>query len=367
MATQIRANTQTRAGTITDTEINAAAAIGWSKISKSGSSLADLATRSAGDLTGTLANAVQDTITRTGALDSGSITSGFGAINVGSDSITGGAVSGTTGVFATSVSTPSLITASGALTITPAAGSNLNLALSTTGDFAVNTNQLYVDTSAGNVGIGTTGPNKRLTLVDATNGNTTIAFTSNAATTQGGAFWQTQGQVINWFMGGNYLNNTAVTNGLEFSEPAGVRMFIKTGGNVGIGTTSPGTKLDVNGSIGSRHATGGIGYTTGAGGTVTQATSKATAFTLSKVSGQITTANDALAAGTSVSATWTNTAIAATDVVLITHVSGGTVGAYAFNVACGAGSATLTITNRSAGSLSEALVLGFVVLKGVTS
>ena len=61
-------------------------------------------------------------------------------------------------IFNTSISTPSIITAAGALTITPAAGSNLNVALSTTGDFAVNTSMLYVDTSLGNVGIGTTAP-----------------------------------------------------------------------------------------------------------------------------------------------------------------------------------------------------------------
>src|SRR3989344_179792 len=56
-----------------------------------------------------------------------------------------------------SVSTPSLIS-TGALGITPAAGSNFNIALSTTGDFAVNTDDLYVDTSAGRVGIWTPGP-----------------------------------------------------------------------------------------------------------------------------------------------------------------------------------------------------------------
>lgn len=56
----------------------------------------------------------------------------------------------------------SITTTTGALTLQPAAGSNLNVSLSTTGDFAVNTNQLYVDTSAGNVGIGTTAPAARL-------------------------------------------------------------------------------------------------------------------------------------------------------------------------------------------------------------
>lgn len=123
------------------------------------------------------------------------------------------------------------------------------------------------------------------------------------------------------------------------------------------------------GSLTSDAATGGVGYATGAGGTVTQGagSGKATAFTLSKVCGQITTDAANLGVDTTVSATWTNTAIAATDTVAISHVSGGTVGAYSFNVQPGAGTATLNITNRSAGALAEALVLNFVVIKGVTA
>ena len=117
--------------------------------------------------------------------------------------------------------------------------------------------------------------------------------------------------------------------------------------------------------------TTGLGFYTGAGGTVTQATSKATPFTLDNMCGQITTAADALVAATIVSSTWTNSLIAATDVVIINHKlnasSLGTLGAYTFNVACLAGSATLSIRNNTAGSLSEALALNFVVIKGVTS
>ena len=114
--------------------------------------------------------------------------------------------------------------------------------------------------------------------------------------------------------------------------------------------------------------TTGLGFYTGAGGMVTQLTTKATAFTLNTMCGQITTAGDSLTHATVVSAVWTNSKIAATDVVIINHKSGGTIGAYVFNVSCGAGSATLYITNnQTAGSLSEALVLSFVVIKGVTS
>jgi hypothetical protein len=120
--------------------------------------------------------------------------------------------------------------------------------------------------------------------------------------------------------------------------------------------------------------TTGLGFYTGAGGTVTQLTSKATPFTLNTMCGQITTAADSLAAATPVSATWTNSKIATTDVVIISHKSsgpstGGTLGAYSFNVSCVVnGTATLTIRNlQPSVFLAEALVLSFVVIKGVTS
>jgi hypothetical protein len=58
-----------------------------------------------------------------------------------------------------------------------------------------------------------------------------------------------------------------------------------------------------NASIKSQGATQGIGYATGAGGTVTQATSKSTAVTLNTVTGAITMNNAALAAATIVSFT----------------------------------------------------------------
>lgn len=111
----------------------------------------------------------------------------------------------------------------------------------------------------------------------------------------------------------------------------------------------------------------GIGYAAGAGGTVTQLTSKATTFVLSKACGQIITAGDILNAGTIVSCTWTNTLFGAYDTVKIDHKSGGTIGAYTFNVACGAGTGTFYIRNATAGNLTEALTLNFFLLKGVVA
>ena len=136
-----------------------------------------------------------------------------------------------------------------------------------------------------------------------------------------------------------------------------------TAPNIGAAT---GTSLAVTSAITS--SGGGVGYATGAGGTVAQATSQATAVTLNKLCGNITMFSAALAAGTAVSFTLTNSFIAAGDNLLINHISGGTVGAYNLNAsAFAAGSCVITIRNLTAGSLTEAPVLRFTVIKGVTA
>jgi len=109
------------------------------------------------------------------------------------------------------------------------------------------------------------------------------------------------------------------------------------------------------------------GYITGEGGTVTQATSKATAVTLSKKCGQITMHNASLAADTTVSFTLTNTTIVATDLLVLNHVSGGTAGSYLLNAQCGAGSASINVRNVNGSSLAETIVIGFAVVKAVTA
>jgi hypothetical protein len=113
--------------------------------------------------------------------------------------------------------------------------------------------------------------------------------------------------------------------------------------------------------------TNAFGYIAGGGGTVTQATNKTTGVTLNKPSGQITMNNAALAAATIVSFTFTNSTISSTDVLVINHVSGGTVGAYTFTAACGAGSATVYVRNATSGSLGEAIVLRYALIKGAIS
>lgn len=113
---------------------------------------------------------------------------------------------------------------------------------------------------------------------------------------------------------------------------------------------------------------GGLGYGTGAGGAVTQITSKATGVTLNKVTGQITMQAAALAGGAKVSFVVTDSAVAATDTILVAIGSGGTANAYRADVtAVAAGSFTVTVENITAGSLSEAPVINFAVLKAVAA
>jgi hypothetical protein len=113
--------------------------------------------------------------------------------------------------------------------------------------------------------------------------------------------------------------------------------------------------------------TGKQGYATGSGGVITQSVDKTTAVTLSKSTGQITLAATALAASTTVSFTLTNTVIEAGDILVMNHISGGTAGSYLLNAQSAAGSASINVRNISLGSLSEAIVIAFAVIKAVSA
>jgi hypothetical protein len=98
-----------------------------------------------------------------------------------------------------------------------------------------------------------------------------------------------------------------------------------------------------------------------------QSTSKSTGVTLNSVSGQITMNGAALAAATIVSFVLSNSNIAATDVLILNHISGGTPGSYSLNARCAGGSATIDVRNNTAGSLSEAIAIQFALIKAVNA
>lgn len=117
-------------------------------------------------------------------------------------------------------------------------------------------------------------------------------------------------------------------------------------------------------------ATGSIGYATGAGGAVTQITSKATPTpAINKVCGQITTHNATLAAGVEVTFAVPNTTCASGDVVLVCVKSGAaTPGTYDVFASEPTGTGfNITLSNLSAGDLSEALVINFIIIKAVAA
>jgi len=132
------------------------------------------------------------------------------------------------------------------------------------------------------------------------------------------------------------------------------------------GKGSPLTHTEVDANFTNLN-TDKAGYVAGEGGTVTQATSKSTGVTLSKKCGQITMNAAALAADTTVTFTLTNTEVVATDIIVLNHVSGGSAGSYLLNAQAGSGSASINVRNITGGALSEAIVLGFAIIKAVVS
>ena len=127
-----------------------------------------------------------------------------------------------------------------------------------------------------------------------------------------------------------------------------------------------GTSLNTSGNQ-TITGTGKQGYATGSGGAVSQLTSKSTAVTLNKSNGQITMDASNLAAATTVSFTLTNSTIEAGDIIVMNHISGGTLGAYLFNASTAAGSATINVSNWTAGALAQAVVIRFAVIKVVSA
>jgi hypothetical protein len=198
-----------------------------------------------------------------------------------------------------------------------------------------------VVTAAGDVGIGTTGSlNGKLVVSDAGASGLEILpnYPGGGAGTSILSYNRSGAAYINSAIDG--LSHTFRTSGTD-------RFKIDSSGNALV--------------IGS----GGLGYGTGSGGSVTQITSKSTTVTLNKTNGTITTNSAALAAGASVSFQLTNSTIAITDVLVVNIGNNGNYLAQALYT--GAGLAVIRLTNISGGSLSDAVLINFAVIKAVTS
>ena len=149
------------------------------------------------------------------------------------------------------------------------------------------------------------------------------------------------------------ISNPTVTTG-TFTSPALVTPAI------GVATA---TSLTATGTIAST-GTAGVGYATGAGGTVVQGVNRTTGVTLNKTTGSITLFS---AAGTTVATTFTvtNSTVAATDVIILNQKSGTDL--YDLMVtAVLAGSFNITF-RTTGGSTTETPVFNFAVIKGVAA
>ncbi|WP_210215042.1 hypothetical protein [Mesorhizobium sp. M4B.F.Ca.ET.089.01.1.1] len=238
---------------------------------------------------------------------------------------------------------------------------NLQVAVGGTQAFAFSSasapaNSLTFSSAATTVApsVASTGSDTNIDLALVPKGTGAVIPTTNDAAALGKAtvswsdLFLASGGVLNW-NNGNYT----ITHSAGLLSCSG--SFTAAGG------------LSSQQNILSVSPTHGMGYATGAGGTVTQATSKSTGVTLNKITGQVTMNNAALAAGTIVSFVLTNSAIAATDILVLNHISAGTPGSYSLNARAAAGSATIDVRNNTAGSLSEAIVISYAVVKAVTA
>ena len=147
-----------------------------------------------------------------------------------------------------------------------------------------------------------------------------------------------------------------VTGGATYTAP------VFTTPALGVAT---GTSVAVSGLLTSSSPTAGVGYATGAGGTVTQGTSRTTGVTLNTVCGNVVLFS-AAGSATPFSFTLTNSAIAATDVVILNQKSGTDIYTTQVVSAVAAGSCRFTLAN-AAGTTTEQPVFTFAVIKGVAA
>lgn len=147
-------------------------------------------------------------------------------------------------------------------------------------------------------------------------------------------------------------------------------IFIKVAANTWIATSNM-SGLNASGAITSSSPTAGIGYATGAGGAVTQATNRTTGVTINTVSGQITTNNASLAAETAAEFVVTNSACAIGDVPVAAQQSGsngGNTDVIISTVAAGSFRIKIVNNNASGGTAETgAIIINYAIIKAVAA
>lgn len=167
----------------------------------------------------------------------------------------------------------------------------------------------------------------------------------------------------NWGLIGNLI--TGIVHNVGNESIDGVKTF--TSSPVVPTPTTSGNVITMDNII--QKTAVAIGYGTGAGGSVTQLTSKSTNVTLNKPCGQITMSNSTLNAGDSAYFNVFNNLISLTDNIILSPVESvsNSLNYKIEKFVIVNGSFGIKITNISGLNLSEAFKFNFIIIKGATS
>jgi hypothetical protein len=248
------------------------------------------------------------------------------------------------------VSLPAALTVVGNITVPNVIG-NL-VGVHSNGNSNIN-----IPSANGNVTISSAG-NANIVIVTGTGANITGTLNSSGNANVGNL--GTAGLIVATgnVTGGNLVTAGAlsVTGNANVGNLGTAGLIVVTGNITGGNIISTGAILS--------NGTAGIGYTTGAGSTVTQASSRTTGVTINAVTGSITLVS---AAGSSAYNTFTvtNNKVAATDVIIINQKSGtDKYEVFITNVSAGSFAVTFADIN---GTTVEQPVFSFAVIKGITA
>lgn len=193
-----------------------------------------------------------------------------------------------------------------------------------------------------------------------TDAGASSAISNSFAVTNAGTFGLSAGSVafggfaiVAWSgAGGLFFDNNNATGSITFRTSTGPQLNALV--------------LSNTQSVLSPSPTGGLGYGVGAGGSITQITSRATGVTLNKICGAITliaAVNAAVSLATAQTITVTNSTVAVTDTILINQKSGADKYIISVtNVAAGSFQITWFTTG---GTTNESPVFTFAVHKAV--